>query len=743
MVSTTIGTKKIKSYCALCGSMCPIVCSVRDGVFTAVEADKDSPRWVPLCPKGVAGSELVYDKNRLKYPMKRTSPKGTPDAGWERISWDEALNTVARKLSEIKARYGAESIAFCRPGPGGSPAGDFMDWLWRLANAINTPNTISTTHVCQWHRDHASNFTYGKEGIGVPDITNAAGMLFWGANPFATAPKRFHSVVKAQKRGAKLLVIDPRRSETAARADLWLQLKPGTDAALAMSLVNFLLTETLFDKEFALQWTNGPFLVRRDTGDLLTARDIDSSGDSSAFVVWDTNSCSPAIYNVVTRTYINDSIAPALEGEYQVPGIDGKSISCDTVFTLLREQVKHYSPTAAAIVTGVPAEKIQQAGRMLGTIKPFCYHTYTGIEQSVNATYTNRAVAILYALTGNYDSEGGNLALPATPSNRYKGIEFLPPEQRKKRLGLQTRPLGPASQAESVAGVEFYNAILTGKPYSVKALVSLGGNLIMNSSQSAKGREALNKLEFYVHGDLFLTPSAELADIVLPISTFFEGEAFRAGFRESVDGYYQYQHRPAILPPLHESRPDMEVIFDLATRLEEGSKFWNGKVEEGLSYMLKPSGLTLEQLRNSPGGVTLNIPISYKKYKNVDKLTGEIKGFQTPSGKVEMFNQKFKDNGYSPLPVYHEPPCDEKENPELARDFPLTLIGASLLQYCHGQQRSVPSLRKSAPHPFVEIHPETAEGLSVKNGDDVRLETPYGSILLKAKITDKIAPGVV
>lgn len=214
---------RIRSYCAQCQSLCPILCHVETGRLIKVTSDKDHPHATALCPKGLAGPELVYDSQRLKYPLKRTRPKGDPDPAWKRISWDEALETIVQRLNQIKKEHGAHSVVFNRPGPGGSPARDYADWVVRLAYAFGSPNTLATGHVCQWHRDTGSRYTYGEEAVPEADFENTALLLIWGHNPYTSVRCNVRDISAARRKGAKMVVIDPRCTEIAQKADLWLQ----------------------------------------------------------------------------------------------------------------------------------------------------------------------------------------------------------------------------------------------------------------------------------------------------------------------------------------------------------------------------------------------------------------------------------------------------------------------------------------------------------------------------------------
>lgn len=743
-MNEAVKNEKTRSYCAQCSSQCPIVCHIENEVLVKVSPDKEHPNATTLCPKGLSAPELVYNQQRLKYPLRRTRPKGDKDPGWKRITWDEAMETIASKLKEIKARYGAQSIVFNRPGPGGSPAEDFAEWVIRLAYIIGTPNVLATGHVCQWHRDTGSKYTYGMQPVIEPEFDKSNLVIIWGHNPFATRRINVRDITQALSRGAKLLVIDPRRTEIAEKADLWLQIRPGTDGALILSLISVLLKEELYDKEFIREWTNAPFLVRKDTGNLLKAEDLGLLNCKGNYVVWDTITQTTKCYNPELIAYENSSVKPALDGKYSVKLATGETVEMSPVFQLLSDLAFKHSPAQAEAITGIKAEKIEKAARMIGSIKPSCYYTYNGIEQHTNAMQTNRALCILYSLAGNYDSPGGSVIFPTVANNPIRDKNILPPEMHKKFLGFEKRPLGPAGYpGSSIQAYEVFESILSEKPYPIKAMVAFGGNIITANSHSGVGRDALIRLGFYAHADLFMNPSAELADIVLPASTLYESYHLRMGFRGPLKARCLVQWRPQVIKPLYESRPDMEIIFDLAKRMGLDDKFWNGDVEAGFKYQLSPSGLSLEDIKRKPGGVELDLPLEYKKYGKRDPLTRKPAGFKTPSKKLEIFSQLFKDYGYDPLPVYQEPTLSPVSRRDLTRDYPLILTASKLIYYSNGQHRAVPSLRKAAPYPFVEINHEKAQELNIKDGEWVRLETPDGGIKLMAKLTDKVAPDVV
>jgi anaerobic selenocysteine-containing dehydrogenase len=317
-------------------------------------------------------------------------------------------------------------------------------------------------------------------------------------------------MMEARKRiGTKIIAVDPRRTELAAVADMHMVIRPGTDGVLAMSLINVMLSRGLYDKDFVRNWTNGPLLVRTDNGDLLTERNLSEQGNPNRYVIWDELTGSPVIYNPATMSYESANATPTLMGTYTLKLADGAKISCKTVLQLLAERAAKYEPKVAEKITWVPAKDIEQAAIWMGTLKPSAFHSLTGVEQNTNSAQTNRAIHVMYALTGNYDVPGGNVIYPFPPPhlNDCEGAEYLPLEQQAKRIGSIERPLA-AHVRGYITQYDAYEAILTGKPYPIKGCIGWGGNHLCIGSEALKGREAYRKLEFTAWVELFMTPTA-------------------------------------------------------------------------------------------------------------------------------------------------------------------------------------------------------------------------------------------
>ncbi len=740
------GTQRIHGYCGLCIARCGAVAVVEDGRFIRLEPDPAHPTGQALCAKGRAAPELVYHSERLTHPLRRTRPKGDPDPGWERIGWDEALNLTAAAMRRTAERYGPEAVAFTLSSPSTTAIGDSNGFVRRLMNAFGTPNSSFTLDICGWGRAFATRYTYGVGSVGtgsgggaMPDIANSGVLILWGYNPSHTRLTHATAVVEALKRGMRLIVIDPRHAGLANKADLWLRVRPGTDGALALGLANLMIERGWYDRDFIRRWSNGPLLVRADTGRLLTDRDLTPSGDERRILAWDTAAARLVPYDTAAGRYDDDHATLALEGEYSVATPEGEVI-CHPVFELYARLCRRYPPETVEAICWIPRAQIEDAARLIWDARPVSYYAWSGHEQHANVTQTARAMSLLYALTGCFDLPGGNVLLPVPPSVSITGEELPAAQHMAPTLGLAGRPLGPA-RWNHVTTRDLYRAILEGKPHPVRALIGFGANILLAHADGGHGREALAALDFYAHADLFMNPTAELADLVLPVASAFEREALKIGFEISEEAQSWIQFRPAVVPPPGEARPDTDIVFDLATRLGLASQFWDGDIDAGYRHQLAPTGVTLEELRAAPGGVRVPLQTRHAKHAEMD-ASGTPRGFATPSRKVEFYSQTFLDHGYAPLPDFQEPQIGPTARPDLASRFPLVLTSAKPTLFCQTQHRALPSLRKRALHPEVELHPAAAQARGVANGDWVSIETPEGSVRARVRLNDSLDPRV-
>jgi anaerobic selenocysteine-containing dehydrogenase len=697
---------------------------VEDGRFVALEPDPSHPTGKALCAKGRAAPELVYHSDRLLYPLKRTRPKGDRDPGWQRINWDEALDLTASNLKRLAEESGPESVVFSMSSPSTSASSDALVWMERLMRAFGSPNQCGAMELCGWGRYGATIYTYGNSvpGVYMPDLEHAGCILFWGYNPNLARLTHAVATTEALKRGARMIVVDPRRTGPAKKADVWLRVRPGTDGALALGIANVMIERGWYDREFVRDWTNGPLLVRVDNGRLLTERDLAAGGSPQRYAAWDERRGGVVVYDPASGGYEGSGVEAALAGEFTIGTLQGEVV-CRPVFDLMSELCGRYSPERVEAICGVESRQVEDAARMLWEARPVAYYAWSGVEMQTNSTQIARAIGQLYALTGSFDSPGGNVLFAGVPTVPVAGNDLLTAEQSERNLGMRERPLGPA-QWQHVTTDELYRGILEGQPYPVRGLVGFGANLLMAHADGGRGREALAALDFYVHADLFMNPTAEMADVVLPVASAFEREALRVGFEVSAEAQSFVQLRPRVVEPRGEARGDIEIVFDLACRLGLGASFWEGDIEAAYRHQLGPSGVTPEALREHPGGLHAEVQTRYRKF--AEQTDGIARGFATPTGKIELYSETLLEHGYPPLPEYEEPLVSPKSRPDLAEQFPLILTCAKHTLFCESQHRALPSLRRHAPEPEVELHPMAAETRGIGQGDWVEIETPGG-----------------
>ncbi|MGR3885524.1 molybdopterin-dependent oxidoreductase [Pseudomonas sp. 1152_12] len=723
-----MSAKLIRGYCTLCRSRCGTLNEVQGDNLIAVRPDSEHPTGKAMCLKGKAAPELVDNADRLRHPMRRTQPKGAADPGWVQISWGEALDEIAGRMADIKSRSGAEAFAFGVTTPSGTPLSDSIDWIERLIRRYGSPNTCYATEICNWHKDFAHMFTFGS-GMPAADYAHAGLIMLWGHNPTNTWLAQAHAIGEGRRAGAKLLVVDPRETALAKQADVWLRVRPGSDAALAMGIANLLLNKGGFDHCFVQTWSNAPALVRCDNGRFLRADDLGLK-PGHELMYWDSLREEAAVLpraeaGEVAMDYQNAT----LRGRFQVRTKSGL-IECQPVFELYAQACAAYTPKRTAELTWVSEEDLHQAATLISEASSVAYHSWSGVGQQSNATQNERAIACLYALTGSYDAAGGNQILRKPPYRPVSGLDLVREEQRVKALGYDKRPLGPPAQGW-ITSRDLYESITTGAPYRVEGMLAFGTNLLSSHSDTALGIEALKSLDFYAHCDLFLNPSSHYADLVLPVNTPWEREGLRIGFEVSAEAEQHIQLRQQMVSSRGEARSDNDIVFALVNRLGFADDFFGGTLEQGWNAMLEPSGLTVDQLRKHPEGISVSVVQQSHKYGNT--------GFATPTGKVEFYSERLLEHGYPPLPNF----VAEQDLMATDSHFPYVLTSAKSGYFCHSQQRSVASLRRKSPSPLLDISPELAWEKGIADQDWVRVTTRMGSARFRARLIDSLHPRVL
>ncbi|HDY70697.1 MAG TPA: molybdopterin oxidoreductase [Nitrospirae bacterium] len=642
-----------KSVCRICHGGCGARLYVEDGKLIKVKGDPESPLskgW--MCIKGLNTPEIVNHPDRLTSPLKRKGKRGSGE--WEKVSWDDVLDEIASKVDRIRKESGNESIALGQ----GTGRHHYLHTV-RFANALGTPNWYEPGLAqCFIPRISVSYLTYGGFVVGdyYGDVKPKC-ILFWGHNPLVSNADGELSVAarKALREGALGIAIDPRRSETAKKCDMWLPVRPGTDDALALAMIHVIINEDLYDKDFVEEWTSG--------------------------------------------------------------------------FEELKEHVVSYTPEWAEGITWVPASQIAEAARTYAANKPAILEWGLAIEQNVNTLQTVRAIAILRAITGNIDVPGGDIIGMKIIRGYPTLKEKLPPEMLKKRLGAQEYKLlgGWRAFMPSAHVPSLFRAMRTGDPYRVRALLIFGNNPLATIANSREVYESLRKLDLLVVTDLFMTPTAALADYVLPASYWPEVEQVIA-YPLVAENVVMAQKK---VTQTGECRQDEWIMDELSMRLELPGH--EKTLKDVMDDRLSPLGITNQELQEKG---FVYPPHKYRKY--------EESGFKTSTGKIELYAGALKKMGYDPLPSYKEPPEGPLQTPELLLEFPYVLTtGSRRAEFFHSEHRQVQSLRKRRPDPQVEMHIDTAKEHGIGQGDWVIVSSPRGSIRMRALVSEDIHPKVV
>lgn len=464
----------------------------------------------------------------------------------------------------------------------------------------------------------------------------------------------------------KLIVVNTLMTQAAKRADIWLQPRPATDLALALGILHIIVTENRFDRKFIEKWTVG--------------------------------------------------------------------------FEKLREHLSEYTPERVAEITWVPAASIVAAARLFSSCRHACLMNGNASEDTYNSTQFARAIAIIQSICGVLDIPGGTVETESVISNEATSRDILrhelSPETEKKKLGADHGYLPPSDLWYSIASkpVEIHpqhvvDAILTDKPYPIQALGIMGSNPLLTWSNSRRVYQALQKVPFLFVSEFIMTPTAALADVVLPVASYLETDGVLVSGQGSGVTCLQAQSK---VVTVGECLSNQEIIIQLAHKLGLERFFWEN-LQTYLNSYLEPIGMTFSELQKKP-----KVIISATRYRKYME-----KGFNTPSGKVELYSSLCEQWGYEPLPVYHEPEETPVSDPEMYTEYPLIATSQHEPNYVHSQDRYIQAIRKEKPEPLVIIHPDTASRFNISNGDMVNIENRRGRIKQKASLSNDILPGVI
>jgi formate dehydrogenase (coenzyme F420) alpha subunit len=714
--------------CQFCNSDCRLHIGMKAGRIIDVRGERDDPvQDGNLCVKGPMMVQLAYNPLRLTSPLRRVSgAKGDPGSTFESISWDEALDVIARKFLDL--RDSGEARAVANRTTGRLPRGT-GSLVHRLFTLLGSPNDTDVGPVCNDAGGNAlattfglGNFTNGygiDEATGQEDLGSARYLLMFGTNQAETHPVTFAYLLRSRERtGAKLVVVDPRRTPTAALADQWIAPKPHTDFALVLGMLHEVITTGRYQRAFVDRWVAG--------------------------------------------------------------------------FDELREHLtaNRYTADWAARVTGVPADTIRRIAREYATAHPAAIFCNAGISHQLGAFDTYRAIAMLAAVTGNIGIPGGGCNFM---HNTWPGGLDLPP------LTVAPPPVGPALPVGPDA---FADAILTGRPYQLRAVVT-EGNPLISSANTTKVRRAYTALDFYVYTGLFMEEAAYYADVILPVVSGLE---FEGVYMRRDDRAIRWQD--AALPPVGQSRTDPQIWIDLAHALarhdtKHPASYWTDAFPTAwrdyknlwdtfIAHTPGAGGMTRQRLRqrteplqwpcpdlDHPGVSTLYLdhPTWYRAAEALNPAN-HGKRFLTASGKIEIFtpalDAALAPSGHRALPIFYTHPEVTGAHPTIAYQDGFVTNPVNPQAVTRPVRLGVPGNdavhrryplmgmtgRPSVAHfasvthwtytgeqlngiRLVQIHPDTARRAHIANGDTVIVESPRGQVTGTALIEPGIRPDTI
>ncbi|MFA5906885.1 MAG: molybdopterin-dependent oxidoreductase, partial [Desulfobacula sp.] len=570
-----------------CHGGCGILVHVKDNKVIKVEGDPDHP-WNQgrLCSRCLSMTQYMYHKDRLRKPLKRVGERG--EGKFEEISWDEAFDLIEEKMKKIRDDFGPESVIF-HQGTGR----DIGGWISMLAYAYGSPNWMFGLSgiSCYTPRLMMMSITQGDFAVvdasqwlekryDDPEYKIPETAIIWGQNLPATCPDGFfgHWYVDLMKRGTEFIVIDPRCTWIASRAKIWLQLRPGTDAALALGFIHVMIKENLINMDFVEKWTNSPHLVRID-GKIpvfLKEKDIKKDGSDLNFVAHDAVSGDFMVWDTSAQAYDKAGAKPSMDGAFTITLADGSKAPVKTVWTLYKENAEQYTPEKVEDITWVPADKIRQATRMYAKAKPGALHWGLPIDTIPSTVPTSQAINHLWCLTGNLDIPGGNAIaryafdVVTYPYHSGGAILSLPPEVMNKRIGIHDygciKDFRAWAQPDKVL-----EQIFSGTPYPIKGMwIQTANPIACTGMEPQKWHKAIKQLDFTVCVDLFMTPTAMLCDVILPAATFLE--------KDSLKAWWVPLNAIKKVVDVEECKSDIEINLELCKRFMKDFPFPNTRV---------------------------------------------------------------------------------------------------------------------------------------------------------------------
>lgn len=640
VVRPTIQNGEVYSLCEMCVWRCGLVAKVRNGKITKLEGNPHHPHSRgKLCPRGQAGLGVTYDPDRLKWPLIRVGKRG--EGKFRKVTWGEALDYIAEQMLAIKKKHGPEAMVF-------STTHNLLQQQFEnLLGAFGSPNYGTQRSLCFNSMITANMLTYGFEEPG-RDYKDTAYIIYAGRNLMeAISNSETQDLVEAIANGAKVVVLDPRFSKTAARATDWIPIRPGTDLAFFLAMIHEIIATDLHNKEFVEKYTFG--------------------------------------------------------------------------FDELAKEVKKYTPEWAEKECGVSAETIRRVARDFAIAAPRAFaHPNWRTSNFVNSFQTERAIAVLNSIVGNWNKAGGQCPIFGEGEGAGLGSIPQPPYPRSRALRLDGVPYKyPLVPLKLGIFQNLRDAMLTGKPYQAHGWFIYRQNPLSSIPERRKTLQAMAKLDFITVIDVIMNDTAYYADVVLPEATYLE----RYDPLTVLEGNI-YIRQP-VIEPLFDSKPGLWIFKELGKRLGLGDYFQYKDEEDYIQAQLRPLPITLEKMKEQG----MYVPFE-KKEESIESTV-----FNTSTGKIELSSTLLKRLGHKSVPHWLAPPRPTEE------EFYLLTGKVALHTQFFTQNNKL--LSDLFPENPLWIHTSAAAQRGIKDGDEVYVESRVGKVKTKALVTEGIRPDCV
>lgn len=716
-----------------CSGGCKLKIKKRDGHVVQVEmGEQPIPEYNRICTKGLSWPQRTYSAARVQYPMKRVEGTERGAGEWERISWDDAIREITDKWKQIAAEGSSFDNFFCA-GTSTSTCSDLYAYVQAAVGASGTAVCYDGALLAMNFRNIGfGQYIYGNDP---KNGQRARTYVMWAANSARSFPHEFHWAFDAQDNGATLIAVDPNYGISQSKADVYIPIKPGTDAALLLGLINEVIKNDWIDREYLLSATVAPYLVKKENGKFMRMSDL---GVAPAEGPIDMMTGMPTVIDPVLvwdeqlgkAVSLEESVSPALEGSYVVEGVE-----TDTAYSLLVQDVEEWPLEKAVEVSDVDLGQAQDLVRRIACEKPVTVMPGLGCDHYNGGHRVTHALNTLLAVTGNMGKPGAGLSGCCNQSTTALGSPGM--------VAAAAFPSGPVVGTIKLT-TAFKNKRIGDVPVNIRSLFFYGHNALANMAGRLDTLEMFKQLDLIVTVDIDFTETCQWSDYVLPAAGQFEYEAVMLGIMTPT-----VLHQDKVIDPLFDSKTDFEIGRLLVEAM--GADFpWASEEEYWRARAIGPDsekyGITLDTLREKEAIVC---------FDDGEYLHGGGGVFPTPTGKLEFYLENVDrsimwegmddgeefDKSYEHLPHW-EPPHEAWEENPLFEKYPLILGSIRNRHRTHTAFFGCDWLLELAPEPTLRMNPIDAEARGIESGDYVRAFNDRAEVVLRAEVNNGIRPGM-